>query len=174
MSRPDVVSYVGPMLLGPHPTLCRSMLQGPSCLRSRDHTASSSLPNQQEEGRRAGAPGDSHSDNNTPAVPAGTVMMQMRHRPRDGTRGPKRQLVRSWLTCTPDTFVPHTPPSSYALSLNADSSDANRQSFRLKVSSSKMTRQQTLQDSTPVGALESTTQGLKWISVPGAVGGNGE
>ena len=58
LSRPDVVSYVGPMLLGPHPTLCRSMLQGPSCLRSSDHPASSSFPNQQEEGRRAGAPGN--------------------------------------------------------------------------------------------------------------------
>ena len=161
------------MLLGPHPTLRRSMLQGPSCLRSRDHTASSSLPNQQEEGRRAGAPGESRSDNNTPGAPAGPVTMQMGHRPRGGTRGPKRQLVRSWLTCTLDTFVPHTPPSSYTLSLNAGSSDANRQSFRLKVSSSKMTHQRTLQDSTQMGALVSTTHGPKWTSVPGLSEGVG-
>ncbi len=174
LGMPQCCALCGSHALGTTPTLCRSMLQGPSCLRSRDHTASSSLPNQQEEGRRAGAPGESHSDNNTPGVPAGPVMMQMRPRPRDGTRGPKRQLVRSWLICTPDTFVPHTPPSSYTLSLNADSSEANRQSFRLKVSSSTVTRQQTLQDSTPVGALESATQGLKWISVPGAVRGGGE
>lgn len=69
----------------------------------------------------------------------------------------------------PGHLCPSYAPSSYIPSLNADSSDANRQSLRLKVSSSKMTRQQTLQDCAPVGALESTTQGLKGTSVPGPV-----
>ena len=120
-----------------------------------------------------GAPEESHSDSNTPGSLSGTLMMQMRHSPRDGTRGPNRQLVRSWLICTLDTFVPHTPPSSYTLTLNADSSDANRQNIRLKVSSSKMTHQQTLQDSIQIGALKSTTHGPRWMSVPGSVGGHG-
>ena len=31
-------------------------------------------------------------------------MIQMRHSPRDWTRGPNKQLVRSWLICTPDTL----------------------------------------------------------------------
>ena len=95
-------------------------------------------------------------------VPVGTAMTQMRHSSRDGTRGPHRRLVRSQLICAPDT-----------LSLNADSSDANRQTFRLKVSSSKMTHQQTLQDSTQMRALESTTHGPNWTVVLGLQEGVG-
>ena len=141
------------MLLGSCPTLWVCPV---GSFLPQEQRPPSKQPPPQQAGRGQGsrAPEESHSDTSIPGVPAGTAMTQMRHSSRDGTRGPHRRLVRSQLICAPDT-----------LSLNADSSDANRQTFRLKVSSSKMTHQQTLQDSTQMGALESTTHGPKWTAV---------
>ena len=151
------------MLLGSHTTLCGSALQGPSCRRSRDHLTSSPLPNRQEEGRGAGAPEESHSDTSILGAPAGTGMTQIRHSPRDGTGRQHGRRVRSWLICTPDALsLVHPPPKCRFFRCKQAELQTESQLFQ-----TDLFTQQTLQDCTQTGALESTTHGPKWTSVPG-------
>ena len=106
---PNAVTYVGPKLLGPHPTLRGSALQDLPCHRSSDHPASRPLPGAQnrQQWRRWG-----RAQEMGPQGPTGSWS------------GPGSSARRTPLSLVHP--LPHTA------SRNADSSDAKRQSFRLK------------------------------------------
>lgn len=147
-----------PKLQGSHSTLCRSPLQGPSCCRSRDHPASSPLPNQQKEQVEGGAPEESHSlRHQCPRAASVDSNDADDEQPKTREQRAPEAAGQVLAHLCPAHPVPPTASSSHALSLNIGYSDANKQSFD----------GQTLQDSTQIGAQESTTHGPKWSLAAG-------
>lgn len=139
LSQPQHLSCGGSMQL--QPTLS-GVLPAGSFLPQEQRPPSKQLPAQPAgRGERSWGTEDSHSDTRIPGPPAGTAVTEMRHSPRDGTRG----STDGWSGPGSSSPQTHCPP--YILSLSVSSSSAVRQSFRLRGSSSKLTRWQTPQDS---------------------------